>query len=115
MRDRLSVVGQRMWPAEDNRFDLLKVVASSPARLASPEVDRPFRAASASMASHICLCENMRASTRTFCHKRCWIRKIVPWLVPAGKPSEGLAAAKKGCETAPHEALPTDPAIARDD
>ena len=49
----------------------MKVVAASPARFASPEVDKPFRAASASMASHICLCENIRASTRTFCHKRC--------------------------------------------
>ena len=36
------------------RFDLLNVVGSSPARRASPEADRPARAARRSMADHTC-------------------------------------------------------------
>jgi hypothetical protein len=36
------------------RFDLLNVVGSSPARLASPEAERPARAAKRSMADQTC-------------------------------------------------------------
>jgi hypothetical protein len=36
------------------RFDLLNVVGSRPARLASPEADRPARAAKRSMADQTC-------------------------------------------------------------
>jgi hypothetical protein len=36
----LSVVGQRGRPSPVTRFDLLKDVGSSPARLASPDVER---------------------------------------------------------------------------
>ena len=45
-----SVEGQRGRPSGVMRFDLLKVVGSSPAFLASPEAERPARAASRSTA-----------------------------------------------------------------
>ena len=48
-----SVEGQRARPSGVMRLDLLKVVGSSPAFLASPEADRPARAASRSMAVQI--------------------------------------------------------------
>src|SRR6478609_11246055 len=48
-----SVEGQRSRPSEVMRFDLLKVVGSSPARLASPEGDSPERSASRSSAVQI--------------------------------------------------------------
>lgn len=38
-----SVEGQRSRPSEVTRLDLLKVVGSSPARLASPDGDSPAR------------------------------------------------------------------------
>src|SRR3954454_24576201 len=41
-----SVEGQRSRPSEVTRLDLLKVVGSSPARLARPDGDKPARAAS---------------------------------------------------------------------
>ena len=49
----LSVLGQRMRPPRERRLLTLKVVASSPARFASPEADRPFLEANASMAFQI--------------------------------------------------------------
>jgi hypothetical protein len=51
-----SVEGQRARPSGVMRFDLLKVVGSSPAFLARPEGDSPARAASRSMAVQIWLC-----------------------------------------------------------
>src|SRR5437868_9520203 len=51
-----SVDGQRVRPSGVIRLDLLKVVGSRPARLASPEGDNPARAASRSMAVQICAC-----------------------------------------------------------
>ncbi len=48
-----SVEGQRGRPSGVMRFDLLKVVGSSPAFLASPEADSPARAASRSTAFQI--------------------------------------------------------------
>ena len=48
-----SVEGQRGRPSGVMRFDLLKVVGSSPAFLARPEADRPARAASRSTAFQI--------------------------------------------------------------
>jgi hypothetical protein len=45
-----SVEGQRGRPCGVTRFDLLNVVGSSPAFLASPDADRPARAASRSTA-----------------------------------------------------------------
>src|SRR5437588_3762205 len=48
-----SVEGQRGRPSGVIRFDLLKVVGSSPAFLARPEADRPARAASRSTAFQI--------------------------------------------------------------
>src|SRR5437660_3806061 len=49
-----SVEGQRWRPSGVMRLDLLKVVGSSPARLASPDADSPERAASRSRAFQIC-------------------------------------------------------------
>lgn len=57
----LSVLGQRGRPCLVNRFERLKVVESSPARLASAEVERPYRTASLSIPAHIWSCDNMRA------------------------------------------------------
>src|ERR1700719_1080706 len=48
-----SVDGQRSRPSGVMRLDLLKVVGSSPARLASPEGDSPERSASRSSAVQI--------------------------------------------------------------
>src|SRR5712664_300354 len=48
-----SVEGHRSWPSEVMRLDLLKVVGSRPARLASPEGDSPERSASRSSAVQI--------------------------------------------------------------
>jgi hypothetical protein len=48
-----SVEGQRSRPSGVMRLDLLKVVGSRPARLASPEGDRPERSASRSSAVQI--------------------------------------------------------------
>src|SRR5579863_1103810 len=56
-----SVEGQRARPCGVTRFDLLKVVASSPARLASPEGDRPARAARRSMADQTCAWVSIRS------------------------------------------------------
>src|SRR5271156_4716065 len=49
-----SVEGQRARPSAVTRLDLLKVVGSSPARLARPEADRPARAARRSIADQTC-------------------------------------------------------------
>src|SRR5437868_11883080 len=49
-----SVEGQRWRPSGVMRLDLLKVVGSSPARLARPDADSPERAASRSSAFQIC-------------------------------------------------------------
>ncbi len=54
-----SVEGQRGRPSGVIRFDLLKVVGSSPAFLASPEGDSLARAASRSMAFQIWLWVSM--------------------------------------------------------
>src|SRR5580698_5589240 len=54
-----SVDGQRARPAGVMRFDLLKVVGSSPARRASPDADRPDRSASRSIADQTCACVSM--------------------------------------------------------
>src|SRR5437588_12300273 len=51
---RLSVEGQRCFPLAVPRLLLLKVVGSSPASLARPEGEVPWRAARASMARQIC-------------------------------------------------------------
>src|SRR5687767_866268 len=48
-----SVDGQRGRPSGVMRFDLLKVVGSSPDFLASPDADSPERAASRSIAVQI--------------------------------------------------------------
>src|SRR6266550_4808935 len=48
-----SVEGQRSRPSAVMRLDLLKVVGSRPARLASPEGDSPERSASRSSAVQI--------------------------------------------------------------
>src|SRR6202011_2616301 len=48
-----SVEGQRSRPSGVMRLDLLKVVGSRPARLASPEGDNPPRSASRSSAVQI--------------------------------------------------------------
>src|ERR1700736_5323126 len=49
-----SVEGHRSRPSGVTRLDLLKVVGSRPARLASPEGDSPARSASRSSAVQIC-------------------------------------------------------------
>src|SRR3981081_2511081 len=54
-----SVDGQRCRWSGVTRLDLLKVVGSRPARLARPEGEVPARAASASMASQICVWVSM--------------------------------------------------------
>ena len=54
-----SVDGQRGRPSGVMRFELLKVVGSRPAFLASPDGDSLARAASRSMAVQICLCVSM--------------------------------------------------------
>src|ERR1700674_3309630 len=51
-----SVEGQRARPCGVMRFDLLNVVGSRPARRASPEADKPARAARRSMADQTCAC-----------------------------------------------------------
>src|ERR1700680_544031 len=55
-----SVDGQRSRPSAVMRLDLLKVVGSSPARLASPEGDSPPRSASRSSAVQTWPWVNMR-------------------------------------------------------
>src|SRR5215467_6835474 len=54
-----SVEGQRARPSGVMRFDLLNVVGSRPARLASPDAESPARAANRSIAVQICACVNM--------------------------------------------------------
>ena len=49
----LSVDGQRGRPSAATRFDLLKVVGSSPARRASPDALRRLRSASRSIADQM--------------------------------------------------------------
>src|SRR5690606_21469465 len=56
-----AVEGQRGRPLAERRFDLLKAVESSPARLARPEADSEWRDASASMAAQTWSCESMAA------------------------------------------------------
>ena len=51
-----SVDGQRARPDAVMRFDLLKVVGSSPARRARPEAESPARAARRSIADQTCAC-----------------------------------------------------------
>src|SRR5580704_4951727 len=58
-----SVEGQRARPCAVMRFDLLNVVGSSPARRASPEADRPARAARRSMADQTCAWVSIQTST----------------------------------------------------
>src|SRR5262249_39053287 len=55
-RAMLSVEGQRSRPSGLWRFDLLKVVGSSPAARASPDAESPRRAANASIARQMWLC-----------------------------------------------------------
>ena len=57
-----SVEGQRGRPSAEQRLDLLKAVESSPARLASPEADSEWRAASASIAAQTFSCESIAPS-----------------------------------------------------
>src|SRR6185312_7553866 len=57
--DTDSVEGQRGRPSGVMRLDLLKVVGSRPAFLASPDGDSLARAASRSMAVQIWLCVSM--------------------------------------------------------
>src|SRR3984957_2565136 len=52
----LSVLGHRLRPSGIRRLDGLKVVASSPDRLARPEADNPFSAARVSMARQTSSC-----------------------------------------------------------
>ncbi len=52
----LSVLGQRARPSGMRRLLGLKVVASSPERLARPEADRPYSAASVSSARQMSSC-----------------------------------------------------------
>ena len=59
-----SVDGQRARPSGVMRFDLLKVVGSSPDFLASPDADSPARAARRSMALQIWACVSMVAPNR---------------------------------------------------
>src|SRR5260370_16507378 len=54
-----SVEGQRARPSGVMRLDLLNVVGSRPARLASPDADSFARAASRSIAIQICACVNL--------------------------------------------------------
>src|SRR5262245_37338241 len=65
-----SVDGQRDRPSGVTRFDLLKVVGSSPDFFASPDGDRSARAARRSRAVQIWLCVScaagMRVSRRDF-------------------------------------------------
>ena len=60
-----SVEGQRSRPPGVIRFDLLKVVGSSPARLASPDGYNPARAASRSIAVQICAWVSIAVSIAT--------------------------------------------------
>src|SRR5437868_5815272 len=57
-----SVEGQRARPSGVIRLDLLKVVGSRPAFLASPEAESPHRAASRSRAFQIWACVSIRWS-----------------------------------------------------
>src|SRR3954468_7826133 len=57
-----SVEGQRSRPSEVTRLDLLKVVGSSPARLARAEGGRPARSASRSSAVQTCSWVRIRAA-----------------------------------------------------
>ena len=52
----LSVLGQRARPSGMRRFEGLKVVGSRPERLARPDADRPFSAASVSSARQMSSC-----------------------------------------------------------
>src|SRR5437762_12879074 len=65
-----SVEGQRGRPSGVMRFDLLKVVGSSPAFLAKPDADRPARAASRSTAFQISAWVSIgRAATWGLAHR----------------------------------------------
>ncbi|MEJ0096890.1 MAG: hypothetical protein WDM84_01535 [Bauldia sp.] len=56
----LSVEGQRSRPSTEIRFDLLKVVGSSPARRASPDAVSSFRSARRSIADQMRACDSTR-------------------------------------------------------
>ncbi len=58
-RARDSAEGQRALPPSMMRLDLLNAVGSSPAAFASPEVERPFRRAKASIAAHMRSCVSL--------------------------------------------------------
>ena len=87
----LSVLGQRFRPSGMTRFEGLKVVGSSPERLARPEADRPFSAASVSIARQISSCfidailHALRAGTRR--------SAAVPASGTAGSPRRGRRGA----------------------
>ena len=76
----LSVEGQRSRPSLLTRLERLKAVASSPATRASPEAVKPCRAASASMASQIALCEQHASGPDQ--KESCLLRKQVLCIVP---------------------------------
>ena len=58
--ETLSVDGQRSRPSAATRFDGLKVVGSSPARRASPDVVRLYRLATSSIAAQMRSCDSTR-------------------------------------------------------
>ena len=78
-----SVDGQRCRWSGVTRLDLLKVVGSSPARLASPDGEVPARAASASMASQIWVWVE-HGGWRGRRHGGTWVRRARRTAVGAG-------------------------------
>src|SRR5215813_1876544 len=72
-----SVEGQRGRPSGVMRFDLLKVVGSSPACLARPDAERPARAARRSRAPQICAWVNIKEVSFFLRNARDLVRYIV--------------------------------------
>src|SRR3954470_9545940 len=68
--DKLSVLGQRGLPCLVVRLLLLKVVGSSPARLAKPDADRWFFAANISMPRQIALCVSIQGRLSPTLHRK---------------------------------------------
>src|SRR5207248_10290023 len=95
--DTDSVDGHRSRPSGVTRLDLWKVVGSRPARLASPEGDRPARSASRSSAIQIWSWVNGRGALRVLAIGIRGVRARNYYLNQTGfrRPAQGSAMARQ--------------------
>src|SRR4051795_210790 len=98
-----SVDGQRARPSGVMRFDLLKVVGSSPAFLARPDAERPARAASRSRAFQIWAWVSIEVPLKEVRIKRTFIRYIGIIAPMKGRPATftGRTATYNAAESRP--------------